>query len=320
MSLQPAPSDLHVDQLLTNISIGYINGMYIAREIFPIVTVMKQSDIVPKYDQSYWFRDAAQIRAPKTASTGGGFEIDTDDTYFCHRYSYRFEVADEQRDNTDSPFNLDRDGALFVSDKIQMAIERKFAADHFTTNVWTTDKTGGSDFTQWDDYANSTPLIDIATYKDTVEGLTAREPNTLTVGKEVWTQLRWHPDVMEFIKGDSAGRAATRQQFAGLVELDKLLVGSAIYTSDAEGTAEGSVTYSRIWGKDALLTYVPATPSLFTPAAGYTFVWGRVPNAYMWVKRMRNEEREVDILEGNTYFDQKVTAARSGLFMSSAVA
>ena len=60
--------DVHIDAMLTNLSIGYKNDLYIADQIAPIVPVRRQSDIIPKYDQSHWFRNQAAIRAPGTAS------------------------------------------------------------------------------------------------------------------------------------------------------------------------------------------------------------------------------------------------------------
>jgi hypothetical protein len=51
----------------------------------------------------------------------------------------------------------------------------------------------------------------------------------------------------------------------------------------------------------------------------YTFVWQRVPNALQYIKRMRNEEQEIDIIEGNTYYDQRVTEPRAALFLANAV-
>jgi len=315
----PLPSTLHVDQLLTNISIAYKNPEYIADQIFPIVPVQKQSDIIPQYDQSHWFRDEAKLRAPGTKSAGGGWKVTTSAKYFCDRYSIRKEISDELRKNADAPFNLDRDATEWVADKLQMRREVAFATDFFTTNIWGTDKVGGVDFTQWSDYANSSPLTDIDSYKDTVEGLIGREPNVLVMGKEVWLQLKWHPDLVDLIKYTQVGQV-TIDLFRTLTEFDKVLIGRSIYTTSAEGTAEASVTYSRIWGKNALMIYVPDRPSLLTPAAGYTFVWQVVPNALQYIKRMRDEEREVDIIEGNTYFDQKITGSNAGLFMSGAVA
>ncbi len=131
----PTPDlrDLHVDQLLSNLSIAYRNPMYVADQIFPIVPVAKQSNIIPKYNQSFWFRDAATLRAPGSKSIGGGFTVDNTDTYFCPRYSFRFEIPDELRDNADEPYNLDRDGAEFVADKILMRREVNYAGAFFTT-------------------------------------------------------------------------------------------------------------------------------------------------------------------------------------------
>lgn len=316
---QPTASDLHVDQLLTNISLAYKNEAYIADQIFPIVPVEKQSDRVPKYDQSFWFRDQAQLRAPGTKSQGGGFKVDTSDTYFSDRFSFRFEISDDVRGNTDMPFNLDRDGTEFVTDKLQMRREVAFAGAFFTTGVWAADRVGGTDFTQWSDYASSSPLVDITTFQDNVEGRIAREPNTLVMGKQVYSQLKWHPDLIDMIKYTQRGQL-TPELIASLLEVDRLLIGRSIYTTSLEGTAEASVTYSRIWGKNALLLFVPPAPSLLTPAAGYTFVWRRVAGAIQYIKRMRDEEREIDIIEGNSYFDQKVTASRAGEFLSAAVA
>lgn len=315
----PTPRDLHVDQLLTQISIAFKNPSYIADQMFPMVPVRKQSDKIPKYDQSYWFRDQAVIRAPGTKSTGGGYKVNTADTYFSDRFSFRFEIPDELRDNQDDPFNVDRDGTEFVTDKMMMRREVAFASDFFTTGVWDTNKVGGVDFTKWSDYAGSSPLVDVTGFKDEIEGLIGREGILLTIGKQVWVQLKWHPDLIDSIKYTQRGQIST-ELAASLMELDRLLIGRSIQTVDPEGTAESAVTYTRVWGKSALLLYVPPRPSLLNPAAGYTFVWNRVANANQFMKRMRDEEREVDIIEGNSYFDQKQTVGAAGLFMSLVVA
>lgn len=312
------PRDLHVDQLLTGVSIAYRNPSYIADQIFPIVPVMKQSDKLVKYDKSHWFRDEARIRAPLTYSQRGGWTVDTTATYFCDRFSYGHEISDDERDNADAPFNLDQEATEFVTDKMQMRREVAFATDFFTTSVWT-DKVGGTDFTQWSDYAASSPLTDISDWRDDVEGRIGREANSLVLGKQVWSKLKWHPDVIDTIKYTQRAQM-TVDLFTALVELDRVLIGRALRTTQAEGVAESSITLSRLFGKHALLTYVPPRASLMTPSAGYTFVWNRVPNAIQYIKRMRDEERECDIIEGNTYFDQKAVGTDAGQFGQNAIA
>lgn len=316
---QPTPQELHVNTLLTGVSIGYLNKFYVADQIFPIVRVNKQSDIVPKFDQSHFYRDDSKVRAPGTKSEGGGFKVDTTDTYFANRFSRRFEIADELRRNADAPWNLDQTATQFVTDKVMMRREVKFATDHFVTGIWGVDKDGTTDFVKWSDYGASTPDVDIDGYKDDVEALSSVEPRSMVVGKQVHIKLKNHPTLIDRIKYTQRAQL-TPDLIASLLELDAYLVGRSIYTTTVEGTAEASVTYTRIWGKNALLVYVPATPSLMTPAAGYTFVWQLVPNALQYIKTMRDEEREVDIVEANTFFDQKRTATRAGAFLESAVA
>lgn len=308
--------DIHVDALLTNMSIGYKNDMYIADSIAPIVPVRKQSDIVPRYDQSHWFRNQAAIRAPGTLSERGGFTVDNTMTYYCPRYSFGFEIPDEVRDNTDAPYDLDRDGTAFVTDRLQMKREVSWATQYFTTGKWGADVTPS---VLWSTYGTSTPLVDITNYQDAVEGRIARMPNKFVLGKQVMSILKWHPDIADRIKYVQRA-VVTTELLASLLDIETVLVGRAIYTTSPEGTAEASVVYNRVWGKHALLLYTPSAPSLMTPAATYTFTWQRVPNSIQYFTRKRNDEREVDILEGNTYFSQHITSSRAGQFINAPVA
>ena len=63
---QPTPSDVHVDAILTNISVAYIQDQnyFIANKVFPSIPVEKQSDKYFKYTKGDWFRDEAAVRAP----------------------------------------------------------------------------------------------------------------------------------------------------------------------------------------------------------------------------------------------------------------
>lgn len=317
MAIQYTGQDLYIDSYLTNISLAYHNNGYIADMIAPIVPVMKQSGLMPVYDQSHWFRDEAKIRAPGTKSQRGGFTM-SDATYYCHRYSYGHEIPDEYRDNADSVFSLDRTATEFVTDKMQMRREVSLAAEVFTTGVWGNDDAGGTDFVRWDDYAGSDPLVVLGDYADSLESGIGREPNTLVMGKQAWLKLKWHPDLIDNIKYTQSGQFTT-EMFASLIGIERILIGRAIYTTTPEGTAEASVTYSRIWGKKALMLYVPPSPSLLEPASMYTFTWNRVPNSLQYIRRLRDDEREVDIIEANTYYDHKVTGAKAGIFLDTVV-
>ena len=315
----PTSRDVHIDQMLTNVSIGYKNQSYVADEAFPFLPVNKQSDIIPKYDQSYWFRDEARMAGLGTDIPIAEYAVDTSDTYFCPRHRLGRLLYDETRDNADAPFNLDSEAVEFLSDKLMLRREVQFVNEQFTTGKWTTDKTGGTDFTVWSNYGGSSPLVDVTTYQDTVEALIGREPNKFIIGKQVYVQLKNHPDVIDLIKYTQRGQV-TPEILASLLEFKKLLIGRAIYTTTKTGTAEASVSYTRVWGKHGLMLYTPDSPSLMTPSAGYTIVWNRVAGALHYVQRFRRDEAEADLIVCNSYFTQKRTAGAAGLFLSGAVA
>jgi hypothetical protein len=315
----PTSRDVHVDQPLTNVSLAYKNMQYIADELFPFLPVNKQSDIIPEYTKSYWFRNEARMASLGSEVPLVEYAVEVDNTYHCPRFRLGRMLYDEIRDNSQAPFNLEREAVEFLTDKMQMAREIQFVNNHFTTSKWTTDKVGDTDFTKWSNYGGSSPVVDVTGYKDTVEALIGREPNKFVIGKEVLIQLKNHPDLIDLVKYTQRGQLTT-ELIASLLEFEKLLVGRAIYTTTKEGTAEGSVTYSRIWGKNGLMLYTPQSPSLMTPSAGYTIVWNRVASALQYMQRFRREETEADLLVINSYFTQKRTMADAGLFLSNAVA
>lgn len=324
---QPTVSQVHVDTPLTNLLIGFKNAAYVADDAFPIMPVDKQTNIIPKVNQSPFFRNDAKERVSGTRSVRTGFTIDNTNTYFCPRYSIGHEIPDEIRDNTDLPYDQDREAAYLVATLTQLAREVVAAATVFVTGVWGADKTQGVDFNQWSNYGQSTPLDDVTQWKDQIEGKIGVEANNMLIGKQVWSGsgglsngggLKWHPQLIDTIKYTQRGQLS-QDLVASLFELDKLLIGRAIYTTSAEGVLESGVTYSRIWGKNALVFYNPPGPSIFKPMACLTIVWNRVANAIQYIKRMRDEQSELDIIEGNSYFVQKVLVSAAGIFASSVV-
>jgi hypothetical protein len=309
-----ATRDTYYDRWLTNISIGYANPDYIHGEITQVVPVRYQSGLVPGYNQSDWFRNQAHRRAPGTMSRRGGFGVNQG-VYFSARDSFGFELADEIRDSTMEPYNMDRDGTLFATDKVMMTQEMDFATNLFTTGVWT----DASGYVQWNDYGASTPLLLVTQTLDNIEGRIGREGNILVMGKQVFSVLRWHPDLLDTIKYTQRA-ILTEDLIKSLFGVEKLLVGRGIYTASPEGTPEANVVYQRIWGKNLLALYNPPAPTLMNPAASFNFVWDRVPNAPIYVKSFRNEERELTVIEANGYHDFRITSSRSGEFLANIIA
>jgi Phage major capsid protein E len=318
---QPDVGDVHVNQLLTNISVAHYNqpSDYIADQVFPVLYHAKQSDLVPKYDKGFFFADEgnAMLRAPGTKAVRTGFKVSTD-SFFCQNWAVGFPIPDELRANQDSPFDMDRDGTLLVTELIRIRRERAWATDHMTTGIWSTDTTVP---TKWND-VTSDPLLDVTNAKRTVRQLIGRDPNVLVMGRIVWDRLKDNPEILDRIKGGSStGNPAVvnKTLVAQLFEVEKILVGEALYRSTAEGAA---VTLTPIMDDDALLVYVPPRASLLTPAAGYTFVWESMAagrGAPQYTLKYREGPEKMDVIEEHTWFDHKILEPGGGVFFSDVV-
>lgn len=319
----PGSGDVHVNALLTNMSIGWGNELYIAEGIFPNVLVNKRSDIVPKYLQSDWYRRRGKYLGEREPAPVGGYRVDTTDTYFCNETGVGHFIGDARRANTNEPFNADMDATRWVVDGILLEKEYRFTNDFWKVGVWANDEVGTVDFTKWSVYATSTPIQNMRGFMRTVRRATGRQPNKMVFGDLTWDVLVDHPNFLDRIKyGQTPGSPAmvSREAVAAVLGLEQVLVGLSQYTTTNEGTAEASVVYTPMWDDDALLLYVPASPSLFTPAAGYTFVWRTAFGGPRYIKQRRDPQSDKGFLiEGYEYFDQKITAANAGLFMSDAV-
>jgi len=314
---QPTSADVHVDAILTNISVAYIQeqNAYVASKIFPTIPVEKQSEKYFVYTKGDWFRDEAQLRAPSTESAGSGYSLSTA-TYSAAVYAFHKDVDDQVRANADAPLNPDRDATTFVTQRMLLRQEIQWASDFFTTGIWANDVTPSN---LWSDYTASDPIGDVETGKATMLNATGYLPNTLVMGYDVFRQLRHHPDIVDRVKYTSSENV-TEDILARFFGVDKILVARAIKNSGAEGAAN---SFASVYGKNAALYYVAPTPGLLTPSAGYTFAWRGVSDgmgANIGITRFRMPELRADRIEAQMAWDNKVIASDLGYFFSACVA
>lgn len=324
---QPTQSDVHVNAPLTNISIAYIQNArnFISDRVFPIVPVDKQADLYWLYTKNDWFRDEAKLRGAGAESAGGGYNLDSSNSYYCHPYAFHKDIPDQLRKNADSGLNLDRDATELITQRLLVRRERIWAANYFATSKWAKDYTGvaagavpGTSFIQWSDYASSDPIADIELARMYILGTTGYKPNKLVLGAQTFSKLKHHPDVVDRYKYTNSD-VITADMLAKLFEVDELLVGESIYATNAEG---GTAAYDFINGKGALLVYSAPTPSLLVPSGGYTFAWKGMSGmgSAIRMKSFRMEHLESDRVEGEYAFDCKLIASDMGVFFATAVA
>lgn len=322
---QPTQTSVHVDAVLTNISVAYMQQQdhFIAGKVFPVVPVQKQTDLYYTYTKNDWFRDEMQRRADSTESAGSGYGLSTD-SYRCDVWALHKDIGYQTRANTDSPLNPDRDATQFLTQRGLLRQEIQWVTDYFATSVWTTDKAGGAnggggDFTYWSDYTNSDPINDIEAGKETILSTTGFLPNTLVMGYQVFRKLKYHPDLVDRFKYTSPDQI-TEQMMAAFFDLDNVYVAKAIKATNIEGE---TAAYSFTHGKHALLSYVNPNPGLLAPSAGYMFAWNGVSQGLgtnIGISRFYLPHIKSDRIEIELAFDNKKVAADLGYFYNGAVA
>lgn len=319
MPLQPTRSDVHVNAILTQISIAYIQRAadFIASKVFPNIPVEKQSDRYFSYPKSYWFRTQSQRRAPGSESAGSGFAVDNTPNYLADVWAVHMDVADQIRGNQDAPLNLDRDATMFVTQQQLLRREVLWSTKYLSPGIWTGDPAG--DFTPsilWD-VANSNPIQDIDTEKRIIKSQTGVLPDTFVAADDVFFVLKNNPSILDRIKYTQRG-IITEDLLAALLQLRQFLVSQAVLNSSTEGKAD---SFGFIASNSALLVYSNPTPSILMPSGGYTFAWkgmyGSGADGGGRISSFRMEHLKSDRIEGEMAFDQKLVGPDLGVYFAN---
>lgn len=313
---QPTQSQVHVDAILTNVSVAFMNEMdsFVASKVFPTISVNKQSDKYFTYSQADFYRDQAKVRADGTESAGSGYSLSTD-FYSSSVWALHKDIGDQVRANSDSPLDPDMDATRFLTHQMMIRQERDWASNYFTTGVWGTDSTPS---TLWD-ATGSDPIGDIQTGINTILNNTGYLANTLVLSYNAYKTLRNHPDFVDRYKYTSAD-SITPELIGKVLDLPRVMVMKGVYNSAAEGA---SASYGQIGDKDALLCYVAPSAGLMTASAGYNFVWNGVGGGLgtsVAVSKYRMDWLRADRLEIESAWDFKVVSSALGYFFSNPVA
>lgn len=318
---QPTQSNVHVNRPLTNISIAYIQKAadFIADKVFPIVPVMKQSDIYFKYNKEYWFQTQARQRADATESAGSGYNL-SQDTYSALVNAVHKDVGDQVRANADIPLDMDRDATLYVTQQLLLKREKDWVTKYLATGTWTGYAPGGivQDFTPSPKWNSSTgnPIFDIDTLKSDIKSQTGFLPNTLVVTNDVFFAIKNNALVLDRIKYTQRA-IVTEDLLAALFGVDKFLVASAV--QDSANIAQTS-NMGFLASNMALLVYAAPAPSILAPSGGYTFSWQGLFGAGAQgnrIKQFRMEQLEADRIEGEMAYDMKLVGSDLGVLCTS---
>lgn len=296
---------LHMDVLLTNISVAWPQGDFLGSIFMPPVNVRKQSDKYAIYGREAWaVPPGNDMRAPgEEANEVSGLAISTD-SYFAQEHALQIPVTDEERENVDPPIQPLADGTELITS--QLLLIRELLMKNMllsTSNYATGYSTTLSGTAQWSDYGGAShPITNIRTGRTKIHDGIFLEPTDVAIPYSVMAALENHPDLITRIQYSQRGILTPEL-------ITQLLGGMTVHTAGAgynSANPAQTASLGYIWGKDVFMAYVPNRPGLKTPAFAYEFVWG-YPTP-MLTERWREEKRVSDIVRVRRRYDLKFVA------------
>ncbi|MBP5202295.1 major capsid protein [bacterium] len=248
-----------VNQVLTNLAVGYKNAAMKGPELFPVVFVEKEGNIIPKFGKEA-FRLYNTKRAP--GANSNRYRLDDKNTIDVVLKEHDFAVQFDYREEAESLFNEQQHAIEVAGNVLDLQVEKEiadlvqnasnYAADHkkalTNTNCW--------------DQSNGKPIADIKDAINVIRKSIGRKPNTLFLGAETFAILQENEAILEKLKYTKEG-VVTEEDLARIFKIEKVVVGEAVW-EDEEGNSHD------VWDDVAILAYVARdAKSPNTPNAGY---------------------------------------------------
>lgn len=255
---------------LTAIAIGYRNNKLIADDVLPRVPVGTQDFKYLTFNKA----DAFTVPDTKVGRKSKPNQVEfgaTESTASTMDYGLDNPVPQADIENAPVNFNPLGRAVMGTTDLVLLDREIRTANLVFAAGTYPAgNKSTLSGTSQWSDFTNSNPIDAILIALDAC----IMRPNVLTLGRAVWTKLCQHPKMVKAIYGNNTDVGiVTRQQVAGLLELEEVVVGEGWVNTAKKGQTP---TFVRAWGKHASLTLrnKNVDPTGSQPAFGYTAQWG----------------------------------------------
>ncbi|MDO5704042.1 MAG: capsid protein [Paracoccus sp. (in: a-proteobacteria)] len=165
------------------------------------------------------------------------------------------QAAADARAQGVSSFDPEGHAVAMLTDTIENIREVRVAQMIHDRNTYATDKrTVLSGTSQLSDYENSDP---IGVIKRGLEATLIHAPNTMVMGREVWSRLSSHPKIVNAVKGNLTSEGIVSQQaFVDLFSgegISRMLIGDAWHNTARLGQP---VALQRAWGKHVALLHL----------------------------------------------------------------
>ena len=298
-----------IDPILTNVVQGYTNSELVGRYLFPPVPVFTSGGQIIEFG-----REAFKLFNARRAPGGATRRIQMGylgKPFALLQDSLEAIVPREYlRDAAAVPgIDLATRAALVTmkSLQLQLEVDQATLATSTTNYAATSSSVTMAGASQWSNFSSgvstANPLADVDVGREKIRGLTGIYPNTLLLSAKAFNAVKNNTNIIARLQYNAQiapdATSITPNMLAGLFNVANVIVGRAIYFSDANVS-------TNIWGNDAVLAYVPqGSQNIEEPSFGYTYTMDGNPiveqpyfdnNSKSWVYGV-NYER-VPVLSG----------------------
>lgn len=300
------PSDVHVNVPLTNFALQFRNRPFVAEQVFPVINVMKESDVYYTFSREE-LRDVDTLRAAGARAKEVEW-LPSTASYTAEEYALRHLLADRIINNADAPVRPKMNTTAKLLKWIQLGQEKRVQqmAQDTANSVATV-----SAAPKWDG-TSPTIELDIDAAKDNIRNNAGVEPNAIVLAENVKDVVKRNSTLRDLIRYNIGLGEANR----GLLidgELPPVMFNLAIIIAGAtEDTSKigASSSIAKIWNDAVPVFYREMAPSLDAVTWGFIM---RVQNPI--VKSYRDEHRNGEYIEVSQIQDERLVTTNCGVLI-----
>lgn len=308
---------IKIDKALSDLSIKFRNGAFIADMVLPKVSVAKETDYYYVYDKTDKLIVDA-VRANGAPANEAPAQTYTTASYECIEYALKAKVTDRDRANADPAIDLEMDETSKTTNMIELARERRVAAlvtaaATFATSGHTTTLSGVD---QFDNASFTTSGVSIEKRMDTaktaIRRATGVNPNYIVIPDEVAKVIKRDSTVRALIK-DTDSHLLTNGDLPPVLWNMNVIIPGAVNNSANLGQA---YTGADVWGKHILLFYRDASIKALR-----TMTFGASPNVgNRTTKKWRDDDLDSTVIQVSEIIDEVIMAEYCGYLYRSVIA
>ena len=301
----PQIGDVHVNAPLTNFALQFRNRAFIAEEVFPVIPVVKESDL-------YYTFSREELRDVDTRRAAGALAkevewVPSTATYTAEEYALKHLLPDRIVNNADMPVRPRINTTAKLMKWIMLGQEKRVQAiAQSAANAVATVAASP----KWD---GTSPTIekDIDTAKDSVRNNAGVEPNAIILAENVKDVVKRDSTLRDLIRYVINVGSGNRDLLIN-GELPPVMFNLAIIVAGAvEDTSKlgASASIAKIWGDSVPVFYREMAPSLDAVTWGYIM---RVQNPV--VTTYRDDQRKGEWIEASILqAEELVTSSAANL-------